>query len=244
MHHNGLARAGASGAMAELKSSAYGRRLLEQSPLFAQMDENSRRDLIGQAIPRNFGPGETVCRIGDPGGSMMAVLAGTVRISLPTVRGKEVILGDLHTGELFGEIALLDGKPRSANATALTKCELLVLERRNVIPFLERNPAACLQLMELLCARIRRSDERMADLAFFELPTRLAKLLLSYGTERAGKEPRISLSQTELAEMVGATRENVNRCLRDWQRRGLVKLQDGWTVILDSEKLRSLLAQE
>jgi CRP/FNR family cyclic AMP-dependent transcriptional regulator len=225
--------------MAELKSSAYGRRLLEQSPLFAQMDENSRRDLVGQAIPRNFGPGETVCRIG-----MMAVLAGTVRISLPTVRGKEIILGDLHTGELFGEIALLDGKPRSANATALTKCELLVLERRNVIPFLERNPAACLQLMELLCARIRRSDERMADLAFFELPTRLAKLLLSYGAERAGKEPRISLSQTELAEMVGATRENVNRCLRDWQRRGLVKLQDGWTVILDSEKLRSLLAQE
>jgi CRP/FNR family transcriptional regulator, cyclic AMP receptor protein len=230
--------------MADLKSNVYGRKLLEQSPLFAQMDENSRRDLIGQAIPRNFAAGETICRIGDPGGSMMAVLAGTVRISLPTVKGKEIILGDLHTGELFGEIALLDGKPRSANATALTKCELLVLERRNVIPLLQRNPAACLQLMELLCARIRRSDERMADLAFYELPTRLAKLLLGYVTEKAGKEPRISLSQTELAEMVGATRENVNRCLRDWQRRGLVKLQDGWTVILDPDKLRSLLAQD
>jgi CRP/FNR family transcriptional regulator, cyclic AMP receptor protein len=230
--------------MVELKSSVYGRRMLEQSPLFAQMDESSRHDLIGHAIPRSFGAGETVCRIGDPGGSMMAVLAGTVRISMPTVKGKEIILGDLHTGELFGEIALLDGKPRSANATALTKCELLVLERRNVIPFLERNPATCLQLMELLCARIRRSDERMADLAFFELPTRLAKLLLSYGVERAGKEPRISLSQTELAEMVGATRENVNRCLRDWQRRGWVKLQDGWTVISDSEKLRSLISQD
>jgi CRP/FNR family transcriptional regulator, cyclic AMP receptor protein len=230
--------------MVELKSSTYGRRMLEQSPLFAQMDESSRHDLIGHAIPRSFGAGETVCRIGDPGGSMMAVLAGTVRISMPTVKGKEIILGDLHTGELFGEIALLDGKPRSANATALTKCELLVLERRNVIPFLERNPATCLQLMELLCARIRRSDERMADLAFFELPTRLAKLLLSYGVERAGREPRISLSQTELAEMVGATRENVNRCLRDWQRRGWVKLQDGWTVISDSEKLRSLISQD
>jgi CRP/FNR family cyclic AMP-dependent transcriptional regulator len=230
--------------MADLKSNVYGRKLLEQSPLFAQMDENSRRDLIGQAIPRNFAAGETICRIGDPGGSMMAVLAGTVRISLPTVKGKEIILGDLHTGELFGEIALLDGKPRSANATALTKCELLVLERRNVIPLLQRNPAACLQLMELLCARIRRSDERMADLAFFELPTRLAKLLLSYGSERAGKEMRLSLSQTELAEMVGATRENVNRCLRDWHRRGLVKLQGGWTVIPNTEKLRDLLGQE
>jgi CRP/FNR family transcriptional regulator, cyclic AMP receptor protein len=230
--------------MIDPKSSAHGRKVLEQSPLFARMDDNSRRDLIGQAIPRSFGAGETVCRIGDPGGSMMAVLAGTIRISLPTVKGKEVILADLNAGELFGEIAMLDGKPRSANATALTKCELLVLERRNVIQFLERNPAACLQLMELLCARIRRSDERMADLAFFELPTRLAKLLLSYGSERPGKEPRLSLSQTELAEMVGATRENVNRCLRDWHRRGLVKLQDGWTVILNTDKLRSMLAPD
>jgi CRP/FNR family transcriptional regulator, cyclic AMP receptor protein len=230
--------------MVDLKTSAYGRRALEQSPLFAHMDENSRRELIGQAVPRSFGVGETICRIGDPGGSMMAVLTGTVRISMPTVKGKEVILGDLHPGELFGEIAMLDGKPRSANATAHTKCELLVLERRNVIPFLEKHPAACLQLMELLCARIRRSDERMADLAFFELPTRLAKLFLSYGSEKAGKEMRLSLSQTELAEMVGATRENVNRCLRDWHRRGLVKLQGGWTVIPDTEKLRNLVGQD
>jgi CRP/FNR family transcriptional regulator, cyclic AMP receptor protein len=230
--------------MVDLKTSAFGRKMLEQSPLFARMDESSRHDLIGQARPRSFGVGETVCRIGDPGGSMMAVLTGTVRISMPTVKGKEVILGDLHPGELFGEIAMLDGKPRSANAIALTKCELLVLERRNVLPFLEKHPAACLQLMELLCARIRRSDERMADLAFFELPTRLVKLFLSYGSEKAGKETRLSLSQTELAEMVGATRENVNRCLRGWHRRGLVKLQDGWTVIPDPEKLRSLLGQQ
>ena len=230
--------------MVDLKSGLYGRRVLEQSPLFAQMDENSRHELISLAMPRSFGAGEPVCRVGDPGGSMMAVLAGTVRISMPTVKGKEVILADLRPGQLFGEIALLDGKPRSANATALTKCDLLVLERRNVIPFLERNPAACLQLMELLCARIRRSDERMADLAFFELPSRLAKVLLRYASEKTGAEVRLSLSQTELAEMVGATRENVNRCLRDWHRRGIVKLKGGWTIILDTEQLRGLLAQD
>ena len=230
--------------MVDLKSGRYGRRVLEQSPLFAQLDENSRHELISLAMPRSFGAGEPVCRVGDPGGSMMAVLAGTVRISMPTVKGKEVILADLRPGQLFGEIALLDGKPRSANATALTKCDVLVLERRNVIPFLERNPAACLQLMELLCARIRRSDERMADLAFFELPSRLAKVLLSYASEKTGAEVRLSLSQTELAEMVGATRENVNRCLRDWHRRGIVKLKGGWTIILDTEKLRGLLAQD
>ena len=115
---------------------------------------------------RSFSPGEPICRSGDPGLSMMAVVVGVVRISLPTVRGKELILADLPAGELFGEIAMLDGKPRSANATALTACDLLVLERRNAIPFLEADPAVCLRLMEILCARIRRSDERMADIAF------------------------------------------------------------------------------
>ena len=153
-------------------------KFLEQSPLFAQLGDSARHALAAQALPRSFSPGEPICRLGDPGLSMMAVVVGVVRISLPTVRGKELILADLPAGELFGEIAMLDGKPRSANATALTACDLLVLERRNAIPFLEANPAVCLRLMEILCAQIRRSDERMADIAFFDLPTRLAKILL------------------------------------------------------------------
>jgi CRP-like cAMP-binding protein len=78
---------------------------------------------------------------------------------------KHLILAELAAGEFFGEIALLDGKPRSASATALTKCELLVLERRDVLPFLERSPTACLNLMQLLCERIRRADERMSEIA-------------------------------------------------------------------------------
>jgi CRP-like cAMP-binding protein len=172
---------------------------------------------------------------------MMAVVVGVVRISLPTVRGKELILADLPAGELFGEIAMLDGKPRSANATALTACDLLVLERRNAIPFLEANPAVCLRLMEILCARIRRSDERMADIAFFDLPTRLAKILLIQPA-KARSPARLSLSQTELAEMAGGTRENVNRCLRNWERQGIVKLKGGWTTILKPEILRRLVA--
>jgi len=217
-----------------------GRKLLEQCSLFAEMDERSRRELVAHALPRSFGAGQAICRLGDEGPSMMAVVVGTVRISLPTVKGREIILADLPAGELFGEIAMLDGKPRSANATALTNCELLVLERRQVIPFLEENPATCLKLMELLCARIRRSDERMADIAFFDLPTRLAKVLLNYPA-KAGGSTRLSLSQRELAQMAGGTRENVNRCLRDWQRRGIVESKDGWTIILKAEDLRRLV---
>jgi CRP/FNR family cyclic AMP-dependent transcriptional regulator len=217
-----------------------GRKLLEQSPLFAAMDEHGRHVLASHAAPRSFAAGESICRVGEPGQSMMAVVVGTVRISLPTVQDKEIILADLPAGELFGEIAMLDGKPRSANATALTKCELLVLERRDVLPFLEANPAVCLKLMEMLCARIRRSDERMAEIAFFDLATRLAKTLLNYPAK--GREPaKLSLSQRELAEMAGGTRENVNRCLRDWQRRGIVDLKEGWTIILKPDALHQLI---
>jgi CRP/FNR family transcriptional regulator, cyclic AMP receptor protein len=229
--------------MAEMKSTVRSRGPMERSPLFAGMDERSRRELVVQAAPRSFAAGEPICRVGDPGSSMMAVIQGTIRISLPSVKGKEIILADLSAGELFGEIAMLDGKPRSASATALTKCELLVLERRHVIPFLESNPATCLKLMEMLCARIRHSDERMSDIAFFDLPTRLAKVLL-HRSEKTHGEARLSLSQSELAEMVSSTRENVNRCLRDWHRRGIVKLKGGWTIILNADELRRLVFRD
>ncbi|MGB6730303.1 MAG: Crp/Fnr family transcriptional regulator [Xanthobacteraceae bacterium] len=214
--------------------------MLEKCSLFSSLDDKARRDIATYARLRNFNAGEPICRLGDHGDSMMAVIVGTVRISLPTARGKEIILADLRSGELFGEIALLDGRPRSANATAHTNCELVVLERRDVIPFLERNPAASLKLMEMLCARIRRSDERMADIAFFNLPVRLAKTLLSYQPQGRGVI-KLSLSQSELAEMSGGTREKVNRCLRDWHRQGILELKDRWTIIRRPEALRELV---
>jgi CRP/FNR family transcriptional regulator, cyclic AMP receptor protein len=217
-----------------------GRKLLEKCVLFSSLDEKARHDIAAYAMPRSFTAGESICRLGDHGDSMMAVVVGTVRISRPTSRGKEIILADLRSGELFGEIALLDGKARSANVAALTNCELMILERRNLIPFLERNPAACMKLMEILCARIRRSDERMSDIAFFNLPIRLAKILLNYQPDaRAGA--KLSLSQSELAEMAGGTREKVNRCLRDWQRQGIIELKNRWTIIRKPEALLALV---
>src|SRR5580700_8462246 len=220
-----------------------GSKLLEKCALFDALDEHGRQELISHAWPRNVGAGEPICRLGDPGHNMMAIVVGTVRISLPTARGREIILADLPAGELFGEIAMLDGKPRSANATALTKCELLVLERRDVLPVLEKYPAACLKMMEILCARIRRSDERMSEIAFFDLPARLAKTLLHYPAP-GHDPPRLSLSQSELADMAGGTRENVNRCMREWQRRGILELRDRWTIILKPDVLRGLVRED
>ena len=213
--------------------------ILSKSLLFGALDEAARRELTSHARRQSFNRGELICHVGSPGHSMMVILNGTVRVSLPGPRGKGVILADLPTGELLGEVALLDGKDRSADATALTNCELVVLERRDVVAFLEQRPDVCIKLLTLLCARLRKSDQRMSDIAFLELPVRLAKVLLDRigSVSRAGVKPKLSLLQTELAGMINANRENVNRCLRHWQRQGIIDLDKRWIIILQLEVL-------
>src|SRR5258708_36556837 len=121
--------------------------------------------------------GEVILRVGAPGDIMMAVIAGTVRIVAPSPQGKEIVLGELQVGEVFGEIALLDGGERSADAVAHTNCELVALERRDLLAALQRNPEACLRLLEVLCKRLRQADEHITEIAFFELPVRLPQVL-------------------------------------------------------------------
>ena len=201
--------------------------LLSKSLLFGALDDDARRELAGRAHRRGFDTGEPIFHVGAPGQSMMVILNGTVRVSLPGPRGKGVILADLRLASF------------SADAIALTKCELVVLERRDVVAFLEKRPDVCLKLLELMCARLRKSDQRMSDIAFLELSVRLAKVLLDR-TGRAGAKAKLSLSQAELASMIHATRENVNRCLRNWQRQGIVDLDERWIVILQREALGAI----
>lgn len=215
-------------------------RVLGKFLLFQALEEHGRREIAARAHRRSYMAGEVIFHAGAPGQNMMAVLVGTVRITYPVASGKHLVLADLTAGEVFGEIALIDGRERTADATALTNCELLVLERRDVLPMLQTHPEVCIKLLELLCATIRRADERMSDIAFHDIPTRLAKTLLRRAGEAAdsARGARISLSQGELANMIGGTRENVNRCLREWQRRGIIDLQSGWIVIRGREALQ------
>jgi CRP/FNR family transcriptional regulator, cyclic AMP receptor protein len=217
--------------------------ILGRSLLFGALDEHARRELAARVHRRSFNVGEPIFHVGAPGQSMMVILNGTVRVSLPGPKGKVVILADLSAGELLGEVALLDGKERSADAAALTKCDLLVLERRDVVAFLDKRPDLCLKLLELMCARLRKSDQRMSDIAFFELSSRLAKVLLDRAPTpgRTGAKPKLSLSQTELAGMINATRENVNRCLRNWQRQGIVDVSERWITLLQRDLLEAIV---
>ena len=174
----------------------------------------------------------------DPGTSMMLVRTGTVRIGYPTPEGRSFLLAELGPGAVFGEIALLDGGARSADATAVTDCTLLAFERRDFLPLLEHNWPLAEAVLKVVCARLRSADAHIADLAFSDLPGRLAKTLIA----RAHPGPKggpayVSDTQGALAGMVGGSREAVNRCLRKWQQAGLVAVADGRILLPDPEGL-------
>lgn len=212
------------------------RRLLGECILFRGLHPEERKGLVAQARIRQYAPGETIFQMGSTGDSMMAILSGTVRVSVHSAEGREAVLAILQAGEVLGEIALLDGKERTADARAATACELAILERRDVLAFLDRHPRGWLGFVEVLCGRLRHTDHHIAEVAFLELPARLSKVLLRI----ADREGRIQLSQRELGNMVVATRESVNKCLRDWQRLGLVKVEENAILVVKRAELQQL----
>jgi len=216
------------------------RRLLAQCSLFRGLTPDERNVLVGRAHLRKLDAGETIFLMDTPGDSMMAILEGNVRISVPSAEGKEVVLAILHPGEVFGEIALLDGQGRTADARAMTRCSIAVLDRRDVLSFFERHPNAWPKLVEVLCDRLRRTDQHLAEMALLEIPLRLAKTLLRLLAEGDTQGPKIALSQRELGNIVGASRESVNKCLNEWQRRGIVSIEDNFITIANRRLLEQM----
>jgi CRP/FNR family transcriptional regulator, cyclic AMP receptor protein len=211
---------------------------LRASFIFPVLGPADRERFIGSARPQSWRAGEPIFFMGDVGTSMMLVQAGEVKITFPSADGRAVLLSELKPGSVFGEIALLDGGQRSADATAGTNCTLLVFERSAFIGLLENNWSLTEAVLKLVCARLRRSDERMADLAFFDLPRRLAKTLLARAQVAPGDGPRrVTDTQGALAALVGGSRENVNRYLRKWQQEGLITIAEGRINILDPDGL-------
>ena len=228
-------------ATLDRKALETARRSLGECILFRGLDPDERKVLVAQARIRNFSAGDTIFLMGSSGDSMMAVLEGTVRISVPSLEGREIVLAILQPGELLGEIALLDGKERTADARAMTDCSLAILERRAVLAFLERHPSGMLSLIEVLCGRLRQSDQRIAEMVFLDLPARLAKALLRMSSVASGRATtRIQLSQRELGNMVGSSRESINKCLREWQRSGIVRIDENKITIAKRALLKAL----
>jgi len=223
-------------------------RLLGDCVLFRGLDAGEKEALLARARLLTFKAGETIFLQGSPGDTMMAVVSGNVRISVPSADGREIVLAILQDNDVFAEIAMLDGKPRTADAHAVTACTIATLARRDVLGHFARHPENWLSLVEVLCERLRRTDQHVADVAFLRLPVRLARALLRMTSIEMAEAPgrsdaTIRLSQRELGNFVGAGREGVNKCLRHWQRSGLIRVENGLITIVDRPALEQLAAQ-
>jgi len=187
----------------------------------------------------------TIFAKGDPGTGLMAVLWGSVKISVPTADGREAVLNIINPGEIFGEMALLDGRSRSADAVAMDDCELMVIDRRDFIPFLREQPDIALKFIEILCARIRHTSEQVEDVMYLSFPGRLAKTLLQLtgGPDTPAAHRNVRITQRELSSIIGMSRESTNKQLRAWEDRKWVRLQRGGIAVLNPQALAKLAAE-
>ncbi len=218
------------------------RELLASVSIFAARGDKERDQLRQATTTKKLKPKEVLCRKGDPGNQLYGILAGSLKVTTTGTDGKDVMFGLMGPGEVIGEIALLDGEERSATVTAVESTELLTLHRRELIPFLERNPQAAISLACVLAARVRQLSDRAEDRQTLPLPGRLAKRLLSL-SESHGKRPivggpvEVRMPQQDLADLVGTTRESVNKQLRAWEQEGIVELGRSRVVLKKPQAL-------
>jgi CRP/FNR family cyclic AMP-dependent transcriptional regulator len=216
--------------------------VLRKHPIFCDLDPEALDQLCRYAKHSSLKRGATIVSKGDPGNSLIAVISGTVKISVSSPDGRSAILNLIGPGETFGEVAVLDGLARTADATANTNCEIYVIDRRDFLPFVRSQPALAMKFIQLLCTRLRWTSDQVEEVILQNLPGRLASALLRL-TEKhklAQGGRTIAITQQEISEMVGMTRESINKQLRAWATRNLVRLEHGAIVVLNAGMLREL----
>jgi CRP/FNR family cyclic AMP-dependent transcriptional regulator len=220
------------------------RAILRDHPIFGGLGPELLDRLSSYATRQSVKRGAPIFTRGDPGTSLFAVCSGTVKISSPSPEDKGALFNLITEGAIFGEIALLDGLPRTADAMAITDCELIVIERRDFIPLVHERPELGLKLIEVLCGRLRHTTEQLEDIMFLDLPGRLAKTLLQLAksSRPAQRGSRIALTQRQISEIIGVSRESTNKQLRTWQQQKWILLERGGIVILTPDKLAEIAA--
>jgi CRP-like cAMP-binding protein len=219
------------------------RRLLESVSIFDGLAQRELDLLLECTTTKHLGAKEVLFHKGDPGNQLFGILSGRLKVMATGCDGKEVVFGLMGPGEVIGEIALMDSNPRSATVAALEDSRLLTLHRRDLIPFLERHPSVAIHLAAVLAARLRRLSQHTEDTFFLTLAARTARKLLELEVEYGkveGKPFELRLPQQELADMVGTTRESINKQLRDWEQHGLVALGRARVTILDHEAMEAI----
>lgn len=219
------------------EASGDKRAILRGYGLFRKLDPRHLDQLASCIVTKCVRKGVTIFAKGDPGSCLFAIEEGVVKISVPSVGGHSSVITLLGNGDIFGEIALLDGRPRTADAIAITDCQLFLIERRDFLPLLRAEPDLSLKLTEILCDRLRRTTEQAENLMFLDLSARLAKTLLRLAS---GKESKVSITQQDLGDLIGMSRESTNRQLRKWEESRWVRLERRGIVITSVEALSSV----
>lgn len=213
-----------------------------QSPLFAALDPEGAAALRASLTETDVPKGEVLFTEGEPGDSMYVIVDGKVKLGQTSNDGRESLLGVLGPGEMFGELSLFDPGVRTSTATALTDAVVLGLGHAQLTPWLTGRPEVAAALLQALARRLRRTNEAMADLVFSDVPGRVAKALMDLGEKFGTVTPdglmvTHDMTQEELAQLVGASRETVNKALADFAQRGWIRLESRQVLILDVERL-------
>ena len=216
---------------------------LRKVSLFAGLDDASWESLRSRLRSSSHPRGAVIFAEGDSGGELHVILSGKVKISRAAVDGRENLLAVLGPGDLFGELSLFNPGPRTATAATATDVQLATFAHDDLRPVIIEQPEVAAELLRVLAERLRQTNDAMADLVFTDVPGRVAKALLSLGerfgeTDKDGVRVHHDLTQEELAQLVGASRETVNKALSDFGTRGWLRVDGRTVVLLDLERLR------
>ena len=217
--------------------------VLRRAPLFNALDDDGARGLRRQMAEVKLSRGEHLFMEGDDGDALYVVIDGKMKLTRAAADGRENLLSVIGPGEMFGELSLFDPRPRTSSASAVTDATLAALPHDALRGWLLERPDVSMHMLQALARRLRRANDVVADLVFTDVPGRVAKNLLDLAArfgeqERDGLHVHHDLTQEELAQLVGASRETVNKALADFAARGWLQISARSVLILDTERLR------
>ncbi|CAN7206345.1 Crp/Fnr family transcriptional regulator [Knoellia sp. LjRoot47] len=217
--------------------------IVRKAPLFAALDDEAAASLISSMTAQHMERGDVLFHEGDPGDRLYVIGEGKIKLGRSSADGRENLLAILGPGEMFGELSLFDPGPRTATATAVAETQIVGLTHDQLKAFLGERPGVATTLLAALARRLRRTNESLADLVFTDVPGRVAKALIDL-SDRFGRPVEggvmvsHDLTQEELAQLVGASRETVNKALADFATRGWLKLEARAVLVQDMERLQ------
>jgi CRP/FNR family cyclic AMP-dependent transcriptional regulator len=216
---------------------------LRKVPLFSELEEDEIRQLAELVREHHYKKNVTIFHVEDPGNALFILKSGLVKITIEDQNGREIILRMLYPTDFFGDMALLDGMPRSATVSTQEPSDALIIYREHFLQIIEKSPKILLNMTAVLSRRLRKVNELIRSLAFFDVYGKVARVLLNLAAEKGrateqGTVIDLRLTQQELAELAGMSRETMTRTLRDFQQAGCVRIESGIITILEIDMLR------